>query len=78
MKLIKPVRLIMTMAAIYVLGIFTYKVGYMAYLTYFRRGNGAIGGEIFIIPFMLLLFYIGWEAKSFYLTFKSSNTEDAR
>jgi len=72
-KIVKPLRLLLTLTAVFVAGSLAYKFIDMAITTFIRRGPQAIGGEIFIIPFMLILFFLGWEMRGYFQVFKEED-----
>jgi len=61
-----PLRFTAFVLTAFVAGMLSYKFLAMAYLTHINRTDGTVGGEIFIIPLMIFLFYLGWEAKSIF------------
>jgi len=60
-----PFRLLLIILATFVAGMLSYKLLIYAYATLLSR-TGFLGGEIFVIPLMCLLVYLGWEAKGIF------------
>jgi len=55
----------------------TGEIAKMAWETYQSR-TGAPGGEILVLPMMILLFYTGWTARGEWIDFKRSLRETER
>lgn len=55
----------------------TVEIARMAWETYQSR-TGAPGGEILVLPMMILLFYTGWTARGEWIEFKRAYREAER
>ena len=55
----------------------TVEIAKMAWDTYKSR-TGAPGGEILVLPMMILLFYTGWTARGEWIEFKRAYREAER
>lgn len=55
----------------------TVEIARMAWETYQSR-TGAPGGEILVLPMMILLFYTGWTARGEWIDFKRAFREAER
>jgi hypothetical protein len=55
----------------------TVEIAKMAWATYQSR-TGAPGGEILVLPMMILLFYTGWTARGEWTEFKRAYREAER
>ena len=55
----------------------TVEIARMAWETYQSR-TGAPGGEILVLPMMILLFYTGWTARGEWIDFKGAFREAER
>ena len=55
----------------------TVEIAKMAWETYQSR-TGAPGGEILVLPMMILLFYTGWTARGEWIAFKRAYREAER
>ena len=73
----KPLHLGRSVKAGIKLGIFTItatctaKIAKLGWKT-FQSRNGALGGEVLILPIMILLFYTGWTARKEWTAFKKA------
>ena len=55
----------------------TVEIAKLAWETYQSR-TGAPGGEILVLPMMILLFYTGWAARGVWIEFKRALREEER